>query len=228
MVAPARMVLLFDVDNTLLDNDQVEANLEAGIRATAGDERAARFWEIYEEVRVDLDLVDLPETMERFGRECEDATCLGPLADVIYGADFAGRLFPGAIEAVAHAGTLGLPVILSDGDQLFQRHKIRSAGLEAAFEGRVLVYEHKERETADIRARYPAERYVMLDDKPRIHEAMKSVLGGAVTTVLVEQGKYALDPAHRVETEPDLRLGAIADFTAVTAEALRLAATRRR
>ena len=221
------MVLLFDVDNTLLDNDAVKAGLERRIRETVGPERALRFWQLYEEVRADLDLVDLPETLERFARECDDLSCLGPLAEVVYGFDFAGSVYPGALEAVAHAGTLGVPVILSDGDQLFQRHKIRSAGLEVAFEGRVLVYQHKEQETADIRARYPAERYVLLDDKPRIHSAIKAVLGEAVTTVLVEQGKYAREPTEDRLIPPDLRLPSIEAFSALSAEALRAAAAAR-
>ena len=222
-----RMVLLLDVDNTLLDNDAVKAGLELGIRETVGPERALRFWELYEEVRADLDLVDLPETLERFARECEDLSCLGPLAEVVYGFDFAGSVFPGALAAVAHARSLGLPVILSDGDQLFQRHKIRSAGLEAAFEGRVLVYQHKEQETADIRARYPAEHYVMLDDKPRIHAAMKAILGEAVTTILIEHGTYALDPLPDLAAPPDLRLPSIEAFSELSAEQLRAAAVAR-
>ena len=219
-----RLVILFDVDNTLLDNDAVKAGLREGIREAVGPERAERFWELYEEVRADLDLVDLPETLERFARECDDLSCLGPLSDVVYGFDFAGSVFPGALAAVEHARALGLPVILSDGDQLFQRHKIRSAGLEDAFEGRVLVYVHKEQETSDIRARYPADRYVLLDDKPRIHSAMKAILGEAVTTVLVEQGKYAREPSEDGLTPPDLRLPSIAAFRDLTAEQLHAAA----
>ena len=219
--SPAGTVFLFDVDNTLLDNDRVKALIDAGIRAALGAARSDRFWELYEQVRADRDLVDLPETMERFGRECEDASCLGPLTEVIYGFDFAGLLYPGAFAALARAGEIGLPLILSDGDQLFQRHKIRSAGLDAAVEGRVLVYEHKERELDDIRARYPAEHYVLVDDKPRIHASLKAALGSGVTTVLVEQGKYAREPGASATPAPDLRLPSIADFAALSPEALR-------
>ena len=220
----AGTVFLFDVDNTLLDNDGVKALIDAGIRSALGAVRSDRFWELYEQVRAERDLVDLPETMERFGRECEDASCLGPLTEVIYDFDFAGLLYPGALEALTRAREIGLVVILSDGDQLFQRHKIRAAGIETVVEGRVLVYEHKERELADIRARYPAEHYVLVDDKPRIHAAMKAALGASVTTVLVEQGKYALDPkAQRATPPPDVRLASIADFAALTPEALHTA-----
>ena len=126
------LVILFDVDNTLLDNDGVRSRLEAEIQGAVGPDRAERFWQLYEQVREELDFVNFPETMERFGRECDDSGCLGPLAGVLYGFPFAECLYAGAEAAIAHAKRLGLPVILSDGDQLFQRHKIRDAGLEAA------------------------------------------------------------------------------------------------
>jgi FMN phosphatase YigB (HAD superfamily) len=222
--ARSRTVFLFDVDNTLLDNDRVKALIDAGIRSALDARHSERFWALYEQVRADRDLVDLPETLERFGRECEDAASLGPLAEVIYRFDFAELLYPGALEALAHAGALGLTVILSDGDTLFQRHKIRTAGLEAAVDGRVLVYAHKERELDDIRARYPAVHYVLVDDKPRIHVAMKAALGAGVTTVLVEQGKYARDAEGGAVPEPDLRLASIAGFAELSAEALEAAA----
>ena len=128
-------------------------------------------------------------------------------------------LFPGALEAVEHAGGLGLPVIASDGDERYQRHKIEASGLAAAFEGRVLIFEHKERELETIRARYPARRYALIDDKPRILAAVKSALGDLVTTVLVEQGPYALE-AVEGETPPDLRLPSIAAFGGLDAGAL--------
>ena len=219
------LVILLDVDNTLLDNDGVRSRLDAEIQEAVGPDRAERFWQLYEQVREELDFVNFPETMERFGRECDDSGCLGPLADALYGFPFAECLYPGAEAAIAHARRLGVPVILTDGDQLFQRHKIRDAGLGAAVEGRVLVYVHKEQETADIRARYPADHYVMVDDKPRIHAAMKEVLGPSVTTVFVRQGKYAVAPTAHEHRPPDLELASIGDFTTLTAERIRAAAT---
>ncbi len=219
------LVILLDVDNTLLDNDGVRSRLEAEIQGAVGPDRAERFWQLYEQVREELDFVNFPETIERFGRECDDSGCLGQLAGVLYSFRFAECLYPGTEAAIAHAKRLGLPVILSDGDQLFQRHKIRDARLEAAVEGRVLVYVHKERETADIQARYPADHYAIIDDKPRIHAAMKQALGPSVTTVFVRQGKYALDPTARERGQPDLELASIADFTTLTTEGIRAAAT---
>ena len=216
-------VLLVDVDNTLLDNDRVRVALEAAIASAVGQERAPRFWEIYEEVRAALDFVNFPETLERFGRECDDIGCLGSASAVLYSFSFAECLYPAALPAVDHLKTIGRPVILTDGDQLFQRYKIRAAGLEAAFDGQVLVYVHKELETTDILRRYPAEHYVLFDDKPRIHAAMKRILGDLLTTVLVCQGQYAR-PVRADLLDPDITVDSIDDIRHLTADALRQAA----
>ena len=220
---PSGTVFLFDVDNTLLDNDRAKRVLDERIRRAVGDPGALRFWALYEAVRAALDQVDVPETVHRLGRELGDAAALARLSDAVYGLDFAAQLLPGAREGLAHARALGLTVLLSDGDQRFQRHKIRAAGLEAMVGGRVLITAHKERETEAIRARYPAAHYVLVDDKPGLLAAMKAQLGAGLTTVLVEQGKYALDPeAQRATPPPDLRLASIADFATLTPEALRI------
>ena len=220
------LVFLVDVDNTLLDNDGERVELEAAIASAVGQKRAARFWEIYEAVRTELDFVSFPETLERFGRECDDIGCLGSASAVLYGFSFAACLYHAALGAIDHLKTIGQPVILSDGDQLFQRHKIRSAGLEAAFDGRVLVYVHKELETADIMRRYPAERYVLIDDKPRIHAAMKGILGDQLTTVQVRQGKYARAPRADL-FEPDITVDSIGDIRYLTGDTLRRTADPR-
>ena len=216
----AELVLLFDVDHTLLDGAALKAGLDVAIELAAGPEGARRFWEAYEAVRGDLGFVDLPETIERFGREAGDSSLGDAVREAVWGFDFAGCLYPGALEAVAHARGLGLPVIVSDGDERYQRHKIEASGLEAAFEGRVLIFEHKERETETIRARYPARRYVLIDDKPRILATVKAALGDLVTTVLVEQGPYAGEGVAEGEPPPDVRLPSIAAFGRLDAAAL--------
>jgi hypothetical protein len=210
------LVVLLDVDNTLLDNDRVRSELEAAVAATVGAPRAARFWDLYEAVRDELDHVSFPVALDRFGRECDDPACLGGLSELLYQFPFADCLYPGAIEAVAQLRATALPAILSDGDQLFQRHKIRSAGLEQAVEGRVLVYVHKEDETADIRERYPARHYAVVDDKPRIHAALKARLGDAITTVQVCQGHYARDAASNEHPPADITIDTIADLAALS------------
>ena len=215
----ASTVLLFDLDNTLLDAHGARAAIDGGIRTSLGDATAERFWATYEEVREALGYVDMREAMLRLGRERDDAALLAPLAEAVYSVDYAALLHPGALEALAHARTIGLPVVLTDGDPGFQRHKARAAGVETAVEGRVLVYAHKERELDGIRARHPADHYVVVDDKPSILAAMKAALGAVITTVHVEQGRYARE-AGAVEPPPDLRLPSIDAFAGLSAEVL--------
>jgi FMN phosphatase YigB (HAD superfamily) len=215
------LVILFDVDNTLLDNDRVRVELEQRVAAIVGDGLNERFWQIYEEVRADLDHVSFPETIERFSHACEDVGCVEALSELLYSFPFQSCVYPGALDALGHARRLGLPAIVTDGDQFFQRYKVRSAGLAPAVDGRVLIYVHKERETDDLRRHFPARHYVMVDDKGRILSAMKARLGDALTTVHVRQGKYATQPP---EVTPDLALESIGAFTALTADDLRSAA----
>lgn len=205
------LVLLLDVDNTLLDNDVAKQRLAQGVERAVGAERAVRFWELYEIVRAELDIVDIPETVDRFDREHPDAAPAGALRAVFFEYQYAESLFPRAMEAVEHLASIGQAVALSDGDQNFQRHKIRIAGIEQAVGGRVLVYKHKERELDDIRRRHPAQHYVLFDDKPAIHVAMKRALGAAVTTAFIRQGKYANVEPVAGDPLPDLTLSSIAD-----------------
>ena len=215
------LVFLVDVDNTLLDNDDVRIKLEAAIADTIGPQRMTQFFDLYESVREELDFVNFPVTLERFSRECDDTGCVAFLSHTLYAFPFADCLYPAALDATDHLKLMGLPVILSDGDQLFQRYKIRSAGLEEAVEGNVLIYVHKELETTDIQSRFPARHYVMLDDKPRIHAALKTGLGDLITTVQVRQGKYALDTTIEYKPAPDIVIESIGDVRELTAAQLK-------
>lgn len=214
------LVVLLDVDNTLLDNDLVRAGLERDLASALGNEHADRFWEIYEEVRAETELVSFPETMERFARECGDSRCLSLVSAALYSFPFREYLYRDSLETIRHLSSLATPVILSDGDQLFQRHKIRAAGLEEAVAGNVLVYVHKEQSTQDIQGRFPADHYVIVDDKARIHGAMKAVMGERITTVMVCQGKYAHDPAHHEFPEADITIDGIAGMMSLAPEQL--------
>ena len=222
----AELVLLFDVDYTLIDTDAVKAALEAGVRAAIGPAGARRFGEIRERVRAELGVTDLHEAIGRYARERGGEPRRGPLEAALAGVDFAGCVLPGALEAIAHARGLGLPVILTDGERRWQRAKIRAAGLEDAVGGRVLVCARKERELDAVREAHPARRYALIDDKPRIHAAVKSALGASVVTILVEQGPYAREP-HAGGPPPDLRLPSIAAFGGLDAAALRAPAGER-
>lgn len=212
------LVFLVDVDNTLLDNDEVKVRLESMMADMIGSSRMSQFFEIYESVREEFDFVNFPVAIERFGRVCDDTDCIAYVSQALYGFSFSNCVYPGAVAAVDYMKSIGLPVILSDGDQLFQRYKIRAAGLEEAVDGNVLVYVHKEQETSDIRERFPANHYVMIDDKPRIHAALKKTLGDLITTIQVRQGKYARDTTIAYEPVPDIVIDSIEDLCGLTVD----------
>ncbi len=214
------LVVLLDVDNTLLDNDLLRVRLNAALKRTLGADDAALFWHVYEQTREEIDVVDLPETIERFGHQCQGAGGIEKATRAVYDFPFADLLFRESLAAIRHVASFATPVILSDGDQLFQRHKIRAAGLEEAVGGNVLVYEHKEREIDDIRRRFPASHYVMVDDKARILAAMKAAMGDELTSVMVCQGKYAHDPSHHDFPEADLTIESISGLLALSRDDL--------
>lgn len=214
------IVFLVDVDNTLLDNDSVLGMLQNSVESAIGPERMREFFELYEEVRTEMDFVNFPETLERFSRRCADAGCVGTLSHALYTFPFNELVYPGSFDALEHIKKLGTPVVLTDGDQLFQRYKVRSTGIEAAVNNQVLVYVHKENEAEDIQKRYPADHYVIIDDKPRIHAAVKPNFGERITTVMVRQGKYALNPEQAYSPEPDMLLESVADVVSLSEKAI--------
>jgi FMN phosphatase YigB (HAD superfamily) len=198
---PHEVVCLFDVDNTLLDNDAVIADLRAHLISAFGAECDARYWEIFEQLRSELGYADYLGALQRFRIERPlDGSVLG-ISLFLQHYPFASRLYPGALDALRHLRRLGPTVILSDGDVVFQPRKVERSGLWAAVEGHVLIYIHKEQMLDDVERRYPAKRYVMVDDKIRILAAMKDVWGDRLTTVWVKQGHYANDLAQ-VEKYP--------------------------
>jgi FMN phosphatase YigB (HAD superfamily) len=203
------VVFLLDVDNTLLDNDQLKADLAAQIEHTIGPERAARFWELYEEVRHEKDYVDFPGTLRRFAQEYGDAQAQSVTA-IVDTVPFSHYLYPHVLGTVAYLNSLGEAVILSDGDPVFQPFKIKQSGLEAAVQGRVLIYVHKEDELPNVFAAYPADHYVAVDDKPRIVSALEASCPATFTTILVLQGKYARPDEAR--PRPDFIIKHIADL----------------
>jgi FMN phosphatase YigB (HAD superfamily) len=186
-------VYLFDVDNTLLDHDRVTADLKKHLDATVGATQARRYWEIFETIRGELGYADYLGSLQRYRAEFPADPHLLAVSHFLIHYPFANRLFPGSLDAVEHVQQWGQPVILSDGDVVFQPHKISGSGLFELFEGRVLIYIHKEKELDDIERRFPAKRYVVIDDKLRILHAIKNIWGARVTTVFVRQGHYAHD-----------------------------------
>ena len=191
---PSPLVLLFDVDNTLLDNDAVQTDLSAHLEREFGRAQRDRYWSIFETLRAELGYADYLGALQRYRLENLDEPQLLLMSSFLIEYPFANRLYLDALEVLGHCRRFGPTVILSDGDVVFQPRKVRRSGLWDAVEGRVLIYLHKERMLDAVRRRYPASRYVMVDDKLRILTAMKGAWGDSLTTVFPRQGHYALDP----------------------------------
>ncbi|HTC14691.1 MAG TPA: HAD family hydrolase [Steroidobacteraceae bacterium] len=193
MQAAAPVVFLFDVDNTLLDNDAVQNDLSLHLEQEVGLESRTRYWQIFEELRAQLGYADYLGALQRYRLEHQDDLQLIKISFFLLDYPFAARLYPGALAALAHCRALGPTVLLSDGDVVFQPRKVQRAGLWDAVEGRVLIYLHKEQMLEAVMRRFPARHYVMVDDKLRILAAMKQQWRERLTTVFVRQGHYAHD-----------------------------------
>ncbi len=187
-------VFLFDVDNTLLDNDRIAHDLQSFLKREVGHEQEARYWTIFEQLRAELGYADYLDALQRYRLEYPHDLRVLAVSSFLIDYPFAERLFPKALEVVQAASRRGQAVILSDGDVVFQPHKIRRSGLHDAFKGNVLIYVHKEHELEDVQRLYPADHYVLIDDKLRILTAVKKAWGAQVTTVFPRQGHYAHDP----------------------------------
>src|SRR6185295_1909896 len=211
---PHDVVTLFDLDNTLIDNDRIAADLHRHLEAEVGPTLAARYWTIFEALRVELGYADYLGALQRFRAETAFDPCMLAMSSYLVDYPFANRIYPGALDAVEHARMWGPTVLLSDGDVVFQPRKVHRSGVWEAVEGRVLVYVHKEEMLADVERRFPARRYIMVDDKLRVLTAMKAVWGDRLTTVWPRQGHYALDPAVTTKYPPaDVSLDRIGELT---------------
>ena len=194
MQAPDDVVFLLDCDNTLLDNDRVQADLRAHLESEFGARARDRYWEIFEALRAELGYTDYLGALQRYRLGAKNDPRLLQMSSFLVDYPFAERLYPGALETIAHLRSFGPTVVLSDGDVVFQPRKVQRSGLWEAVEGRVLIYIHKEQMLDDVGQRYPASHYVMVDDKLPILAAMKEAWGRRLTSILPRQGHYALDP----------------------------------
>lgn len=207
------VVLLLDVDNTLLDNDRFGADLGDRLENAFGTAGRERYWAIFSALREKFGIADYLGSLQAFRTGLDGDPQLLHLSEYLLEYPFADLVYPRALAAVAHLGGLGRPVILSDGDVVFQPRKVRRAGIWDAVEGRVLIYLHKERVLDRIRQRYPAAHYVMVDDKSNILASMKSAMGQALTTIFVRQGHYALAAgSNSVQPPPDRVIERIGDL----------------
>jgi FMN phosphatase YigB (HAD superfamily) len=209
----AAAVFLLDVDNTLLDNDRFTADLGDRLESCFGAGERARYWDIFAHRRAKLGLADYLGSLQDFRAGLDDNPRLLDMSQYLLEYPFASRLFPSALEAIAHLRTLGSPVVLSDGDIVFQPRKIQHSGIWDAVEGRVMIYVHKEKALDHVQRRFPAEHYVMVDDKANLLAAMKMSLRTQLTTVFVRQGHYALAAeSNSVVPAPDLVIERIGDL----------------
>lgn len=223
-----RITTFFDVDNTLLENERAKHDLWAEFAAHLGTDGAARFDAVYEQVRKDLGLVSLPLVLEALDTAAASDPALTPeqrherrfaFAELLMGFPYGDYLYPGALEAVRHARQAGQVAILSEGDEVFQPHKIWRTGLYQEVAGAVIIFRHKLEHLRELVAAYPADHYILVEDKPDILQEVKRTLGDQVTTIFVRQGKYA---AVQVEggPEPDIVLASIAEFVDLDLTAL--------
>ncbi len=207
------VTFLFDVDNTLLDNDRVTSDLRRHLRKEVGPEHSRHYWEIFERLRAELGYADYLGALQRYRIEHSSNPNLLAVSYFLLNYPFADRLYPTSRDVIEHYRQWGQVVILSDGDAVFQPLKIQRSGIFDAVEGNVLIYIHKELELGDVARRYPAEHYVMVDDKLRLLADFKKAWGKRVTTVFPRQGHYANDPAILTKYQPaDIGIDHIGDL----------------
>ena len=215
------VVFLVDVDNTLVDNDGIQQDLKDHLERTYGVAARDRYWRILEDLFTELGYRDYIGALQRFRVEHPREVELLAMSSFLMDYPFAERLYPGALEVLKRLRSLAPTVILSDGDVVFQPRKVERAGIANVEDGEVLIYIHKEESLEDVERRYPAEHYVLVDDKLRILDAVKRQWQHRVTTLFVRQGHYAHDPAAMAGFAPaDLTIERIAGLLQLDARAL--------
>ena len=218
-------VFLFDVDNTLIDNDHISADLKRHLKTTVGEAYGQRYWDLFEKLRAELGYADYLGALQRYRVEHPREPKLLEVSYFMINYPFANRLYPESLDAVEYAKQLGGAAILSDGDVVFQPRKVDRSGLYDTFDGHVLIYVHKEKELEDVEARYPAQHYVMVDDKVRLLTAIKQHWDKRVTTVFPRQGHYALDEKLVAQyPKPDITLERIGELKNYSLEQIMAAA----
>lgn len=214
------LVFLLDVDNTLIDNDGVKEDIDEHLKVEIGEQLTSRYWELYEQAREESEVVNIPLALERLRAATPlavmDEETYRHVHSIFYNYPFYDKLYPHALETLRHLRTLGLTVIVSDGDMVYQPEKIDRGSLAETVEGRVLIYIHKQEHLDEIKQRYPADHYVMIDDKPQILADCHAIMGDMLTTVFVEQGKYAVNQ-HPADFTPDISVLHIGDLRSYTA-----------
>ena len=192
-MAAEHVVFLFDVDNTLIDNDHIVADMKSNLERDIGSLQQTRYWEYFEELRTELGYADYLGALQRYRVNHPRDFGIIAVSYFLMNYHFANRLFPCSLDLIEQYKQYGETAILSDGDMIFQPLKIERSGLREAVDEKVMIYIHKEQELDDVKKRYPADHYVLIDDKVRILDAVKKTWGANVTTVFPKQGHYAAD-----------------------------------
>lgn len=215
------LVFLIDVDNTLIDNDNVKQEFDTHIQVEMGEALTARFWDIYEQVRNESEVVNIPLALMRLREQSSlselDEQTYQHVHSIFDNYPFFKALYPNTLETLAYLSGLGQTVIVSDGDSFFQAEKIFSSNLADAVEGRVLIYIHKQQHLDEVIAKYPADHYAMIDDKPQILHDSKAIIGNRLTIVFVKQGKYAAGSLPP-DFAPDITVQHIGDLRSYKTE----------
>lgn len=222
MLSSPGTVFLLDVDNTLLDNDRFGEALGDCLERSFGGAQRERYWRIFSDRRAATGIADYLGSLQLFRDGLDGDPRLLEMSAYLLEYPFGSLVYPGALAAIAHASTIGTVVVLSDGDIVFQPHKIRRAGICDAVDGRVLIFPHKEQALDHIQERYPARHYVTVDDKPELLAAMKRLLGARLTTVFVRQGHYALAARSNPLPPPDRVIERIGDLISLNASDLQV------
>jgi FMN phosphatase YigB (HAD superfamily) len=221
------IVFLFDVDNTLLDNDRVTADLKRHLEQQVGPERQQRYWDFFEQIRNELGYADYLGALQRYRLEYPRDPSLLTVSHFFINYPFATRLYPDSLDAIEHVKQWGTAVILSDGDVVFQPLKVERSGIYEEVNGNVLIYIHKEKELDDVEQRFRADHYVLIDDKIRILTEVKKIWGSRVTTVFPRQGHYALNPKILAAYPPaDISINRIGDLLQFSLDSFLAAPTR--
>lgn len=220
MTCPPRLTFFVDVDNTLLDNDAAKREMDRLMDQLIGPRGSSRFWEIYEEIRGELTMVDIPRTLARFSQELEDPELRFLLAELFMRFPFVNFVYPDSSTTIAHLRTMGTVAIVSDGDAIFQVAKITRSGLAAAVEGYAHVYAHKEEHLDELTGAFPADHYVLVDDKPGVISRVSERMTAPLTTVFVRQGRYAATVDPGPWPGAGLTIDSIGDLRAFNRDAL--------
>jgi haloacid dehalogenase-like hydrolase len=213
MTSDEELVFLLDIDDTLLDNDTAQTDYLGHIRNRFGGPAAERYWAIFQDLFRELGYADYLGALQRYRLENLHDPHLFMMSCFLLDYPFEERLYPRSLDVLHHLRRMGMTVILSDGDVVFQPRKIQRAGIQQLVDGRVLIYVHKEIELGEVERFYPARRYVLIDDKLRILAAVKQIWGKRVTTVQPLQGHYANDAKAQASYPPaDITVKKIGDL----------------